>query len=816
MKSGRTGFVLAGFVLAALGFFNPSLSSIHAADVTSTWSTANSGNWNVNANWTNVPALGGFPNNGNGSVATYDATISSVGSPYTVTLSTNITVEDLLLNSASATVNQTAGTFTATGAITLSAGIFQVNGGTISNTMVNVTGGTLVIAANPSNLLSGVTVNGDLTLNASSAVTMIAGGTTFATAHLAASGVDLAFAPGQTLSGTILFEGAAAGTRHVEMNGTAGSFTIGATGVIRTTAGLAGDGNIGAAFQYGGAMSLTNNGLISSQVSGRTITIAAASLTNSATGILEATSGGILTINATNWSNAGSLRALSGSTASLNGAWSDLGGTITADATSTLNLGGSFSTPNLGTLSLAAGSSVNVTGAWNNGGQNFTFNAATGSWTLNGGSITGGSLGFANSTTLAIAANNTNLLSGVTVNGDLTLNASSAVTMIAGGTTFATAHLAASGVDLAFAPGQTLSGTILFEGAAAGTRHVEMNGTAGSFTIGATGVIRTTAGLAGDSNIGGAVDFGGAMSLTNNGLISSQVSGRTITIAVASLTNSATGILEATNGGILTINATNWSNAGSLRALSGSTASLNGAWSDLGGTITADATSTLNLGGSFATPNLGTLSLAAGSSVNVTGAWNNGGQNFTFNAATGSWTLNGGSITGGSLGFANSTTLAIAANNTNLLSGVTVNGDLTLNASSAVTMIAGGTTFATAHLAASGVDLAFAPGQTLSGTILFEGAAAGTRHVEMNGTAGSFTIGATGVIRTTAGLAGDSNIGGAVDFGGAMSLTNNGLISSQVSGRTITLSRSQPDQQRDGHPGGHGRWHPDDQRDELE
>ena len=256
------------------------------------------------------------------------------------------------------------------------------------------------------------------------------------------------------------------------------------------------------------------------------------------------------------------------------------------------------------------------------------------------------------------------------------------------------------------------------------------------------------------------------MALTNNGLISSQVSGRTITVSAASLTNSATGILEATGGGILTINSTNWSNAGNLRALTGSTANLNGAWSDLGGTITADATSTLNLGGSFSTPNLGTLSLAAGSSVNVTGAWDNSGQNFTFNAATGSWRLNGGSITGGSLGFANSTTLVITSNLTNLLSGVTVNGDLTLNTSFAVTKIAAGTTFATAHLAANAADLGFAPGQTLSGTILFEGAAAGIRHVEMNGTAGSFTIGPSGVIRTNAGLTGDGDLGGGHNLAG--------------------------------------------------
>ena len=44
---------------------------LFAADVTSTWGTATSGVWNVNGNWLNVPVLGGFPNNGNGGVATY-------------------------------------------------------------------------------------------------------------------------------------------------------------------------------------------------------------------------------------------------------------------------------------------------------------------------------------------------------------------------------------------------------------------------------------------------------------------------------------------------------------------------------------------------------------------------------------------------------------------------------------------------------------------------------------------------------------------------------------------------------------------------
>jgi hypothetical protein len=79
MKSRRPGLVLAGFALAALGILHRYSPAVLAADVTSTWSTATSGNWNVNGNWTNVPALGGFPNNGNGGVATYDAVVNATG-----------------------------------------------------------------------------------------------------------------------------------------------------------------------------------------------------------------------------------------------------------------------------------------------------------------------------------------------------------------------------------------------------------------------------------------------------------------------------------------------------------------------------------------------------------------------------------------------------------------------------------------------------------------------------------------------------------------------------------------------------------------
>ncbi len=751
MKSVRTWLAAFGFALEALGFFSLSAPDALAANVTSTWSAATSGAWNVNANWTNVPASGGFPNNGNGGVATYDAVISPAGSPYTVTLNTDVTVEDLSLNSANATLSHTAGTLTATGAINLTAGTFQLNGGTIANTTVNVGGGTLNVADNAANLLTGVTVNGDLTLNSNSAHTKLAGGTTFNTAHLAEFQAALGFAPGQTLSGTILFEGSTNALRAVEMNGTAGAFTVGPMGVIRTAAGFGGNAQIGGAFFTGGAMALTNNGLISSQTSGRTVTVNPDTLTNGGTGILEAKSGGILTIAPT-----GDL---------------DQCGHDQREQPESVNLGGTFNaTGGIGAWSNTAGT-VNVTGTVNagSGANTLTLNNSTGSWTLNGGTISGGALAFADGKTLNVADNAANLLTGVTVNGDLTLNSNSAHTKLAGGTTFNTAHLAEFQAALGFAPGQTLSGTILFEGSTNALRAVEMNGTAGAFTVGPMGVIRTAAGFGGNAQIGGAFFTGGAMALTNNGLISSQTSGRTVTVNPDTLTNGGTGILEAKSGGILTIAPTGtWTNAGTISVNAG----------------------IVNLGGTFnATGGIGAWSNTAGT-VNVTGTVNagSGANTLTLNNSTGSWTLNGGTISGGALAFADGKTLNVADNAANLLTGVTVNGDLTLNSNSAHTKLAGGTTFNTAHLAEFQAALGFAPGQTLSGTILFEGSTNALRAVEMNGTAGAFTVGPTGVIRTAAGFGGDAQIGAALWTGGAMALTNNGLISSQTSGRTVTVN----------------------------
>src|SRR6185436_8007768 len=138
--------------------------------------------------------------------------------------------------------------------------------------------------------------------------------------------------------------------------------------------------------------------------------------------------------------------------------------------------------------------------------------------------------------------------------------------------------------------------------------------------------------------------------------------------------------------------------------------------------------------------------------------------------------LNGGAINGGTLALADGKTLILANSATNTLSGVTVNGDMSFPVDFSRVLIAGGTTFSTAHLSGQRSEIGFAPAQTPSGTVQFEGGLGNFRYVGMS-TAGSLTVGTSGVIKTAAGLATDATVGAGFSFTAAMALTNNGLIS---------------------------------------
>ena len=59
----------------------------------------------------------------------------------------------------------------------------------------------------------------------------------------------------------------------------------------------------------------------------------------------------------------------------------------------TLNLGGSFTTAGLNLPAFTrSGGTVNLTGTLNNAAATLTLNAATGSWNLEGGTLSGGTL----------------------------------------------------------------------------------------------------------------------------------------------------------------------------------------------------------------------------------------------------------------------------------------------------------------------------------------------------------------------------------------------------------------------------------------
>ena len=73
----------------------------------------------------------------------------------------------------------------------------------------------------------------------------------------------------------------------------------------------------------------------------------------------------------------------------MTGSWNNAG-IIQATGAATINLGATFSTSNIGTMNFAPTTTVNITGFLNNTANNLSW--ASGSWTLLGGTISGGQL----------------------------------------------------------------------------------------------------------------------------------------------------------------------------------------------------------------------------------------------------------------------------------------------------------------------------------------------------------------------------------------------------------------------------------------
>jgi hypothetical protein len=551
-----------------------------------------------------------------------DVTIDVAGSP-NITLSSGLQSIHSLVLAESLSVN--GGTLAVATSAALT-GSLTVNGGTIANGTWDSTGGTFQAGSSTASTLNAVALNGDLLLPGGANLRIVGGLTLGAAGRVRLTGASansLGFVGSQTLvSGTISLENTAA-LGFVGCVGS-GTLTIGPGAAI-----TGGRGVIGQNVFSAGNTALVVQGTIDSSAG------AAITLNTSGTGQLtiagtaRVESGGSLSIPAAAWTATGALAASGGSTLTLGGTWSTTG-TITVDS-STLNLGGTFTGASLANLARTGGQ-INITGTLNNASNTLTLGGTTGSWTLNGGTISGGVLAFAAGSTLLLTANNANTLSGVTLNNDLAIDTGNSLKIAGGlimGTGVSIRFTGTGGATLGLAGTQTIAaGEFIFQNT--GTSTLGLVGP-GTVTLGPGVRISGGNGAIGPTVLGGA-----AGTLINQGTISANVSGQTLSISAGGgFTNGGTGTVEAAGGtlaiaGSVTNYASQTLTSGTWRVLAGSTLTFSP-----GAILTNHATIFLAADGAFAAltglaTNQGSLTLADGHPFNFMPA----NENFT-NAASG-------------------------------------------------------------------------------------------------------------------------------------------------------------------------------------
>jgi len=730
-------------VALAVGCCGLITNPVHAADVTSTW-VGGDGWWGEIPKWSNEPPVDQYPNNGNGGF-TYDAIIDAAGPSYTVNLDADVAVNNFLLNSSDATLNHTAGTFSAN--TTIADGIYRLDrgtianstisvvssgklrfwggpggSGTIANSKISVTGGQFFVRPEyPSQFhlgtLKAVTLQGNLdvfdysVVTVTDGLTLSEGSITFSSAG-AIFDNRLDFVGDQTLAGTgkVVFDGTFANGWFRPLNG-ALTIAPGITVQTGTQTGGVGDPNYG----------LVNQGTLSAQTAGTT-----------------------LYVSGKNWVNQGILQAKNGATLSLAG---------------TIVPGG------LGQFDSTDGKVV-LTGTLNNDGHNLVLNGPANNLILQGGTIAGGTVSTTGGAELRVAPDPwggpgvRGTLQGVTLDGTLVVPWATGVAVrdgltLANGTILlesAAGSPFSAWLQFADSQAQTLGGTgeVVFAGNA-WSGGCQVTSTTGTLTIGPGITIRTAT----QGGIVGNADSG----LINQGRILAQ--GGPITVMGKDFVNE--GKLEAKDGGALTIDGT-WSNKGTIAVSNG----------------------TINLGGSFNTASC-TITGSDGT-INIKGTLNNTGSTFILDGSVGKWNLLGGTIVGGTVSSTGGAQL-FATQDGGVLKGVTLDAGLVIPVpyyNGWVQVQDGLTLSQNGKIHLEGSDwspyeaLLYFPGsQTLTGTgeVIFD--AGGYKRICASD--GTLTIGSGVTVRT-----GGSSRGGTVGHPDS-GLVNQGTISAQTPDATISI-----------------------------
>ncbi len=618
-----------------LGVAAGSLVTCGSAFAQTTWKFPTSGTWSDATKWD----PGSAPND-----PAVNVLIDQTGSPYVVTLDDDRSINDLTINSVDATLQHTSGTLTLGGTIHVSAGQYQLSGGTISGG--TVTGSQLTYAGGT---LDGVSVLGDLSLTNFGEYVRLSGGTTVAgdIAIENSSQMELNGTFNLTSQTLALGDVTGANTGYLYL-GPGSSMNVDNASTIQMNSGvvyLAGD--------------LVNDGtVLADQPSGSSIQDYGGTFTNN--GNVTATGGANLSLAATNFTNLGAMSATSGSILDVGGNWTNASGTMSVDSTSTLRLGGVFQTANLGTINVTPGGSVEVTGTVDNVGGVFAGGPGWSlSGTITGGDVQGSGLTYASGT-----------LDGVSVLGGLSLTNFGEYVRLSGGTMVAgdIAIENSSQIELDGTFNLTSQTMVLGDVTGANTGYVYL-GPGSSMNVDNASTIQMNSGvvyLAGD--------------FVNDGtVLADQPSGSSIQDYGGTFTNN--GNVTATGGANLSLAATTLTNLGAMSATSGSILDVGGNWTNASGTMSVDSTSTLRLGGVFQTANLGTVNVAPGGTVEIAGTMDNVGGVFAGGPGWSlSGTITGGDVQGSGLTYASGT-----------LDGVSVLGGLSLTNFGEYVRLSGGT-----------------------------------------------------------------------------------------------------------------------------
>lgn len=491
-------------------------------------------------------------------------------------------------------------------------------GATLRGGTVRTSGnGKLAFERNALNVLDGVRVEGNLEVAVSGARANIRNGLVLEGTAVLGDNGGLVFSGNQTLaSGKVLFTGQ--GLLQLQPGTT---LTLAPSVVIRGKSGVIGSGDFG-------QKKLINQGLISGDVAGGTLTMRPTTFENP--GRVEMKNGGSVNVFDAAAVNTGSLVAAGGGTLSISGTWKNLGTIEVTD--STLNLGGAFTPADLGTI-LRSGGNVNLTGILDLGGSTLTLDSTTGPWALASGTLKHGTLAQTQGARLLFPLNNTGILDSMQVEGDLEMGNSGARAVIRNGLAMNGAVVLGDNAIVTFDGNQEFNtGQVEFAGN--GSLQLQPGTT---LTLGPSMVIRGKTGFIGTGAFG-------LKKLVNRGLISADVAGGNLTITPSVFEND--GVLELKNGGSLNLFDTISDNRGSIHATGGGTLGLGGDWKNSGTIAATDVT--LNLGGTFTPADLGTIQRNGGT-VNLSGVLDLAGGTLTLDATTGSWGMTAGTFLNGTV-----------------------------------------------------------------------------------------------------------------------------------------------------------------------